>query len=648
MRRLCFMRARVVACLVLAGLGRRMRNHPMFARHGSEQSNSPSVHEQRREHILLQKLQEFGEHTSARIAEDATTRIGKMASVMSPAAMQMPQPVLDAQRNLHFFVRATFLFVSYKTFETGTNLVAAIRGDSREAVEEAWAKQHDWGGRQLYRMACDLRGFHLKGAQWLSARPDICPPEWVAHLSQLQDKCPPLSRKEVEAVIHSELGSSISEIFCEWDEDPIGSASIAQVHRAVLRQPTRRKRWWRRQRLKAVAVKVQRPGAKHKMLRDLDNLRLFFRVPVVRASLAWEPEIIFDQVEAETKNEFDFIGEAAVMDKAAAVLRRPPGWTPLRRWVRRATLYQPPIAIPTSVPGLVSRQLLVMDLLPGIPLSGLFRDTQERNSAIDEPDLPTARPSRQRHDMAYAASPGDIEPQPVQSPPPQQRFNPLQRALAARMLKVLGEAYGRILFEDGLGGVHADPHPGNILLKLGHHPRIALVDWGQVKCFNLSMRLRLAQMVEVLCAAGDDAGRASSDEVVAAFRMIGVCWNSSRPLPEQRAAVGAVATEWFDTTPMPLPFSNDPSSPDYPALALGELTAFPTELLYFFRATQLLRAMSDALGIRYSLVKHWRPHARRLLRHHGHDPDAWTYSVNGYCIGPEPPKLKRKHRHLQI
>lgn len=583
-----------------------------------------------------------------------------MASVMTPASpssplnLQLPQPVLDIQRNLHFFARASFLFISYKAFESRTNLVAAIRGDSREAVEEAWAKQHDWGGRQLYQMACDLRGFHLKGAQWLSARPDICPPEWVNHLSQLQDNCPPLSRKEVEAVVRSELGSSIDEVFSEWDEDPIGSASIAQVHRAVVRQPAQRQRWWRRQHRQAVAVKVQRPGAKHMMLGDLDNLRLFFRVPVVRGSLAWEPEIIFDQVEQETKNEFDFIGEAAVMDKAAAVLRRPPGCTPLLRCLRRATLYRPPVAIPTSVPGLVSKQLLVMDLLPGIQLSRLVRDGPEGYPANTAPDPPTVGPSRQRRDIAYAASPSDIELQPVENNPSQQRINPVQRALAARMLKVLGEAYGRILFEDGLGGVHADPHPGNILLRLGNclggGPRIALVDWGQVKCFDLSMRLRMAQMVEVLCAAGDDAGRASSDEVVAAFRMIGVCWNSTRSLPEQRAAVGAVATEWFDTTPMPLPFSNDPSSPDYPALALGELTAFPTELLYFFRATQMLRAMSDGLGIRYSLVKHWRPHARRLLRHHGHDPGAWAYSVNGYCAD-EPPRTKAKTskcRHLQI
>jgi predicted unusual protein kinase regulating ubiquinone biosynthesis (AarF/ABC1/UbiB family) len=188
------------------------------------------------------------------------------------------------------------------------------------------------------------------------------------------------------------------------------------------------------------------------------------------------------------------------------------------------------------------------------------------------------------------------------------------------------------LFEEGFGGVHADPHPGNLLLQrtplasllgLGN-VRIGLVDWGQVKRFDLQMRLRLAQMVEALCAAGNDAGRASSDQVLAAFRDMGVNWNSSKPLQEQRAAVAAVATEWFDTVPMPHPYSPDPTSSNYPVLVLGELTEFPTELLYFFRATQYLRAMGDTLGLHWSLAELWRPHARRLLRHHGYRLDCET------------------------
>ncbi len=66
-------------------------------------------------------------------------------------------------------------------------------------------------------------------------------------------------------------------------------ASAPQVHRARL-QPSGLLR-----RRKTVAVKVQRPGAKDKMLRDLKNVRAFFSIGVVRGSLAWDPDEILDQ-----------------------------------------------------------------------------------------------------------------------------------------------------------------------------------------------------------------------------------------------------------------------------------------------------------------------------------------------------------------
>lgn len=538
------------------------------------------------------------------------------------AGARLPQPVLDARRNLHFFARATYLFISYRAFKMKTDIIANVRGDSPEVVDAAWAQQHDWGGQQIYKMAVDLRGFHLKGAQWLSARPDICPPEWVTYLSRLQDQCPPLSREQVEEVIQSELGVPISKAFCEWDDDPIGCASIAQVHRAMLQPSSAGWHWpWRRKR-RPVAVKVQRPGAEYLMIRDLRNLRMFFSVPEVRKSLAWEPSVIFDQVEKETNAEFNFRGEAAAMDAAAAVMRRPPG-SKLFRWLRRAALYTPPVAIPTSVPGMVSKRLLVMELLPGTQLSRLKRD--EREAAHTQ--LSSGPSSLSQHPVANAAteSSNDLPPDP-QRP----RLSRVERMISGRLLAALGKAYGRMLFDDGFGGVHADPHPGNILLRgaTGFGGlQIGLVDWGQVKCFDLSMRLRLARMIEALCAAGDDAGRASSDEVMEAFRSVGVNWNSTKPLHVQRAAVAAVATEWYDTTPMPRPYSPDPTSPDYPVLQLGELTAFPTELLYFFRATQYLRAMTDAFGLQSSIAHLWRPHARRLLRRHGQDPNAWAAPI---------------------
>jgi len=274
-----------------------------------------------------------------------------------------PQQLLDASRNIHFFARAGFLFCSYKSFALKTHAWAKLCGSDSEAVDAAWSVQHEWGGGQIYQMAVDLKGFHLKGAQWLSARPDICPPEWVAQLTRLQDRCPPLTRAEVEGVVLSELGLSITDAFASFDDDPIGCASIAQVHSARLRASGRRLPFQRGAR--PVAVKIQRPGAEYTMLRDLRNLRSFFSLRFVRSSLAWDPVVILDQVDGETQQEFNFEGEARTMDLAHGVLSHPP---PGRlRWLRRAT-YRPPVAVPHSVAGMVTKRLLVMDLLPVQPM----------------------------------------------------------------------------------------------------------------------------------------------------------------------------------------------------------------------------------------------------------------------------------------
>ena len=112
--------------------------------------------------------------------------------------------------------------MTYNTPSVGTPCLQSARlvGADREAVDRAWAKQHAWGGVQIYRMAVNMKGFHLKGAQWLGARPDICPMEWVEHLSKLQDRCPPMSTDEVRTILETELGANGLSCLQEIDDEP--------------------------------------------------------------------------------------------------------------------------------------------------------------------------------------------------------------------------------------------------------------------------------------------------------------------------------------------------------------------------------------------------------------------------------------------
>ena len=96
----------------------------------------------------------------------------------------------------------------------------------------------------------------IKIGQLLSARPDLIPNTWIQELSKLQDQVPNFSFAQVKGIIREELGSKfneIEEIIC----DPIGSASLAQVHRATLKDGMK------------VVFKVQRPNLKELFIIDL-------------------------------------------------------------------------------------------------------------------------------------------------------------------------------------------------------------------------------------------------------------------------------------------------------------------------------------------------------------------------------------------
>jgi len=100
----------------------------------------------------------------------------------------------------------------------------------------------------------------IKLGQLLSTRPDILPPAYIQGLAKLQDDIDPFPFDQVEAILQVELGIRISKAFAHFEAEPVGSASLGQVHRATLRDG------------RMVAVKVQRPGVKERVLQDIEIL----------------------------------------------------------------------------------------------------------------------------------------------------------------------------------------------------------------------------------------------------------------------------------------------------------------------------------------------------------------------------------------
>jgi predicted unusual protein kinase regulating ubiquinone biosynthesis (AarF/ABC1/UbiB family) len=100
----------------------------------------------------------------------------------------------------------------------------------------------------------------IKFGQLLSTRSDLLPPAYLDALARLQDDVDPFPYEDVERIVQEELGVRLSKAFESFDREPIAAASLGQVHRAVLRGG------------REVAVKVQRPEVRERVIKDLDAL----------------------------------------------------------------------------------------------------------------------------------------------------------------------------------------------------------------------------------------------------------------------------------------------------------------------------------------------------------------------------------------
>jgi ubiquinone biosynthesis protein len=163
-------------------------------------------------------------------------------------------------------------------------------------------------GRRLREMLDELGPTFVKFGQLLSTRPDVVPPDIVAELRGLQDAVSPLPFDDVRGVLEEELDLTVEQAFLELDPTPIASASIGQVHRAVLPDG------------QEVAVKVQRPAAARQIEADLGLLYQAARLlkERVKALEFMDPQEIVDEFARSIRLELDFRHEA----RNAEIFRR--------------------------------------------------------------------------------------------------------------------------------------------------------------------------------------------------------------------------------------------------------------------------------------------------------------------------------------
>lgn len=161
---------------------------------------------------------------------------------------------------------------------------------------------------QRFRRALEELGpTFVKLGQLLSTRPDLLPPELILELEHLQDRVQPLPFEQVKEVLEAELGVGYLEVFAYLEEEPLGAASIGQVHRGKLSTG------------EEVVVKIQRPGIKRVIETDLEIL--FDAARLVQSRTKWGAFYrVVDMVEEfanSIKEEVDYTIEGRNADRFA-------------------------------------------------------------------------------------------------------------------------------------------------------------------------------------------------------------------------------------------------------------------------------------------------------------------------------------------
>ncbi|NJM91251.1 MAG: AarF/ABC1/UbiB kinase family protein [Myxococcales bacterium] len=133
-------------------------------------------------------------------------------------------------------------------------------------IEHRLREVHLRNARRIERAICELQGLFIKVGQLISIMTNFLPEEFRRELEGLQDAVPPRAFADIERRLREELGRGPEVLFASFEERPIASASIGQVHRAQLHSGQR------------VAVKVQYPDIEEIVRSDLRTLQRIFRI----------------------------------------------------------------------------------------------------------------------------------------------------------------------------------------------------------------------------------------------------------------------------------------------------------------------------------------------------------------------------------
>lgn len=305
-----------------------------------------------------------------------------------------------------------------------------------------------YSSEQRVRMALtDLGPTFIKLGQVLAARPDLVGPKLGEELKLLRADVRPDDIDQVRDTLREELGDDYRSHFQSIDPKPLATASIGQVHRAVLNDGTH------------VVIKVIRHDIERTMRQDIEVLvGLAQLAERVETFAAWRPSEMMRQFAPMLQRELDFSRERQNLEHFAEMFDR----------------HKVDVKIPRPIVPLCTRRVLVMEELVGKSLANFLLEKREAGS--DPQATGTGISEELAGEAEFLAN----------------------RSHNQRLSETIARVYLTMLFDEAL--FHADPHTGNLIVL--EDGKLGILDFGMIGRIDENLRETIEEML-IAISSGD-------------------------------------------------------------------------------------------------------------------------------------------------
>jgi aarF domain-containing kinase len=419
---------------------------------------------------------------------------GRIAAALGGTAMVAGSLVISRdegqRRAMTFWMNIGPVYAHYRCVQFLNRDTSFISDD----YADKWYDQlHENYSPKIEELTWKMRGFYLKQAQLMSTQDDFVPKEYMTWMKKTQDSVPSefqgvSARDYVTKVMKEELGQDFDDVFSSWEDEPLGVASIGEVHKATLKKNG-----------KTVAVKFLMPGIEPRFRADIQTLKMFCAIAMPQHLTA------LDEIERQFCTEFDYTFES----KNCNTIRK----NMLPKWGHV-------IDVPEAHEEYCSKTIMVMDFLEGRSLvKGIMDEYRELaklggknlDEVIEETKAKIANGTfvfksleQQRrettgiqwqlwcHDLLLNMVKVTYNYSLLRL-----MFGPTEYTVTkppldvANIVETLCKVHATQIFDDGY--FNGDCHPGNFMLLSNN--KLGLIDFGQIKQMTPEEREKYARLI---------------------------------------------------------------------------------------------------------------------------------------------------------